>query len=328
MTTITLVNIGSSPNDGTGDDLRTAFDKANGNFSNIALALSSGNAYTNLNIENTVTSGNLVTGAVTANSVTVTQDVAAGNVSINNLTANGNVTATGLTATSARVTGNLVVGQIAGNNKVSGGYLFVNGVGGSGTAGQTGISPGYQYYAMNANLVLPNGAGDVRIFNSNVFLAAATTYEFDLLFCVQRNITTLSSTQLQLNFGTAAVSNPASLYWINYHWSTGNASPGAFGGTVFGSAGSGNIAFGWANVATNVAITAASTAGAATVWATARGTFTTNTAGWIAPTVAYSTSPGGISYVQGGSRMKIAAVGIGAAGSGTAGGNVAIGTWA
>lgn len=328
MTTITLVNIGSSPNDGTGDDLRTAFDKTNANFSNVSLALSSGNAYTSISVENTVTSGNLITGAATANSLTVTGSTSAGNITANNVSATANVSAVGLTATTATVSGNLAVGSILGNAQVRAGYLFVNGAGGSGAAAQTGISPGYQYYAMNANLVLPNGAGDVRIFNSNVFLASATTYEFDLLFCVQRNITTLTSTQLQLNFGPAVVSGAASLYWINYQWAAGNASPGSFGGTVFGAAGSGNIAFGWANVATNVAVTAASTAGAATVWATAKGTFTTNTAGWIAPTVAYSAAPGGISYVQGGSYMKIAAVGFGAAGSGTSGGNVRIGTWA
>ena len=34
-TTYTAVNKGSSPNDGTGDDLRTAFDKVNQNFGNI-----------------------------------------------------------------------------------------------------------------------------------------------------------------------------------------------------------------------------------------------------------------------------------------------------
>jgi len=29
-----LINVGTSPNDGTGDDLRTAFVKVNNNFSN------------------------------------------------------------------------------------------------------------------------------------------------------------------------------------------------------------------------------------------------------------------------------------------------------
>jgi hypothetical protein len=36
MSTFANINIGSAPNDGTGDPLRNAFDKINHNFSNIA----------------------------------------------------------------------------------------------------------------------------------------------------------------------------------------------------------------------------------------------------------------------------------------------------
>ena len=209
-------------------------------------------------------------------------------------------------------------------NVTTGGYLFSNATGGGGTlTNQTGLAPAYQYYAMNGNLLVPNGTGDQRIFNANVFLAASTVYEFEVAFAVFRNITTVASTALQFNLGQN-LTGVTTTNWVNYNFFAGNASPGNLGGQVIGANFTGNTVAGWANVLSNVTFTNASTASASDIWALVKGTIVTNSGGWISPRVAYTVAPGGVSYVQGGSYMKIAAVGIGS--SYTA--NVSIGTWA
>ena len=216
-------------------------------------------------------------------------------------------------------------GAVAVNGNVTtGGYLFSNATGGSGTlTNQTGLAPAYQYYAMNGNLLVPNGTGDQRIFNANVFLAASTVYEFEVAFAVFRNITAVASTSLQFNLGQN-LTGVTTTNWVNYNFFTGNASPGSYGGEIFGANFTGNTVAGWANVLSNVTFTNASTASASDIWALVKGTIVTSTAGWVSPRIAYTAAPGGVSYVQGGSYMKIAAVGIGSSGAA----NVSIGTWA
>ena len=50
-----IINIGTSPNDGSGDPLRVAFDKINNNFANLSsTAVISSNTYTTGNIANQV----------------------------------------------------------------------------------------------------------------------------------------------------------------------------------------------------------------------------------------------------------------------------------
>jgi hypothetical protein len=181
---------------------------------------------------------------------------------------------------------------------------------------------------MNGNLLLPNVTGDVRIFNANVFLAANTNYEFEVAFAVTRNITAVTSTSLQFNLGsgnaTGILTGVAGPNWVNYNFFAGNASPGNYGGVVAGGNFSGNTVAGWGNVLANVTFTNASTAPATDIWALVKGTIVTSTAGWVSPRVAYTAAPGGVSYVQGGSYMKIAAVGIGSSYTS----NVVVGTWA
>jgi len=118
------INIGASVNDGTGDPLRTAFDKINDNFdelylfdSNVAgddtqVLFNDGEAFgadtdftynktTNaLTVTGNVTGGNLVTsGLVSAGNVTATNLTIAGNVT-GDLTATGNITGGNLSGTS------------------------------------------------------------------------------------------------------------------------------------------------------------------------------------------------------------------------------------
>jgi hypothetical protein len=49
---IQTINLGAYPNDGTGDDLRTAFKKINDNFSEVWLEILSNNKKTNPNVNN------------------------------------------------------------------------------------------------------------------------------------------------------------------------------------------------------------------------------------------------------------------------------------
>ena len=47
VTNYEIINIGASPNDGSGDPLRVAFDKINNNFANLSsTAVISSNTYT------------------------------------------------------------------------------------------------------------------------------------------------------------------------------------------------------------------------------------------------------------------------------------------
>lgn len=269
-----------------------------------------------------------VIGNILANSVSSTGNVIGGLAqfaSINS-TPIGNATASTGAFTTLTTSG----ATSFNSNVTAGGYLFSNAIGGSGSlTNQTGIAPAYQYYAMNGNLLLPNGTGDVRIFNANVFLSASTAYEFEVSFAVFRNITpTVTSTQLQFNLGsgvaTGILAGIATTNWVNYTFFSGNASPGNYGGEVVGANFTGNTIAGWGNVLANITFTNASTAGAADIWTLIKGTIVTSTAGWVSPRVAYTAAPGGVSYVQGGSYMKIAAIGIGSSGSA----NVSVGTWA
>jgi hypothetical protein len=84
------------------------------------------------------------------------------------------------------------------------------------------------------------------------------------------------------------------------------------------------LTIGFANVASNVSLTISALSTAAhTNWASIKGIIATSTAGWISPRVNFD-SAAGVCYVQAGSYMKIAAIGIGSSG----GSNVSIGTWA
>lgn len=225
--------------------------------------------------------------------------------------------------------GNLTV---TGNLNV-GGYLFATGSGGSGSNSiNQAIAPAYQYYALNANVGLADGIGDQRIFNANVFLPAATTFEFECLFSIYKNLAVSNSPGvLQFNLG-ANLPGVAGFNSIAYQYFSGNSitaitttgsgplAPGFGAGTQPGAL----LTIGFANVASNVSLTiGALNTAAHTNWASIKGIIATSTAGWISPRVNFD-SGAGLCYVQAGSYMKIAAIGQGVAG----GSNVSIGSWA
>jgi hypothetical protein len=262
----------------------------------------------------------------------VTGNILATVAEVGSVEAAGVVYANSSAATSSTSTGALIVpngGLGLGGNLYAGGYLFASpsgGNGGTGTATQIGVVPAYQYYALNANVVMPSGTGDMRLFSTNVFVAGSTTYEFECRFDIYKNLSAAAGTggALQFNLGTN-ITGAASFHRINYQFVSANVTTAAvFGGTVVSSTASA-VTHGFANVATNVAISATTASSASQhYWATIKGILIINTAGWISPRVAYTVAPGGVVYVQQGSCMKIAAIGYGAASSS----NVSIGTWA
>lgn len=109
---ISGINIGSSPNDGTGDDIRDAFLKVDTNFSNLSSFLNSTSSdFLNANVEfnlnvNTANVTNLLTENTVGTTASFTNSVTANTVTSNNALTSlgtssfiGNVTAANVTVT-------------------------------------------------------------------------------------------------------------------------------------------------------------------------------------------------------------------------------------
>lgn len=95
---IDSIYIGAEPNDGTGDDIRTAFDKTDANFANISSFLASDVvtfATANLTSVNSTTGS--FTGTLTANTLVVTNPLSIdANITAGNLNANTGIHTTGV----------------------------------------------------------------------------------------------------------------------------------------------------------------------------------------------------------------------------------------
>jgi hypothetical protein len=242
-----------------------------------------------------------------------------------NITVNNTAPSTSATTGAVQVTGGMGIG----GNVYSSGYEFGNPAGGSGVAvpGLTGVRPAYQYYALNANVLIANGIGDQRIFGVNVFVAGGTIYEFETMFAIKRDSATAAGSGgfLQFNLGQN-LTGVATINSVNYQYISGNAVPNPTGATVITStASAANIGFG--NVNSNVGITS-SVFNQASVqnWAMIKGVINVGIAGWISPRINWTVAPGGVAYVQSGSYVKLAAVGWGALPAQTQA-NLSIGSW-
>jgi hypothetical protein len=67
---ITDIRTGTTPNDGTGDNIRTAFTKVDTNFGNLSSFLSGTSVdFTNANVAVKLTAGNVTAGNITLSSV-------------------------------------------------------------------------------------------------------------------------------------------------------------------------------------------------------------------------------------------------------------------
>ena len=149
-----IVNVGGSPNDGTGDGLRNAFIKINENFANIN---------TGLFLVGNVTTGTLdVSSAATVNSLTVNAVSALGG----NLVVAGNAVIQQSTAISGIVTAN---SGIASNTTTTGALVVTGGVGVSGNlslggnlrlGGLTIATPNYITVSANASYSLSSTVSD------------------------------------------------------------------------------------------------------------------------------------------------------------------------
>jgi hypothetical protein len=150
----TIVNVGSSPNDATGDGLRNAFIKINNNFANINAGLF---------LVGNVTTGVLdVSGAATVNSLTVNAVSALGG----NLVVAGNAVIQKATSISGIVTAN---SGVTSNSTSTGALVVAGGVGASGNLylggnfslnGLTIASPNYITVSANASYSLSSTVTD------------------------------------------------------------------------------------------------------------------------------------------------------------------------
>jgi hypothetical protein len=139
-TNYTAVNVGSTPNDGTGDDLRTAFDKVNQNFANI---YQQGAEVADWTVEGTVNAGFLVgDGSGLTNLPTQYSNVIVSNFLS---TYSGNVA-------SLNVTGNLIATsfEVNGNIYLSDDYVPAA-ANSSGVSGQIAYDSSYVYICVDAD---------------------------------------------------------------------------------------------------------------------------------------------------------------------------------
>jgi hypothetical protein len=139
-----IINIGSSPNDGLGDPLRTAFQKTNENFTvlfNISGITGIANGTSNISIPIANSSINfgvgnvsnvfsvLANGAITTGNHTVSSYLNAGNVtSAGTILANGTIQSLGgVTATTVTASANLVGGNLNVTNQLRASTLLLTG---------------------------------------------------------------------------------------------------------------------------------------------------------------------------------------------------------
>jgi hypothetical protein len=171
-----VINIGTAPNDGLGDPLRTAFGKTNNNFSQLfATSGVSGIANGTSNVNIPQANGNVViSSAGTANVLTVTGtgvNVAgtlnsSGLATLSNLSVTGTVISTGtiqsladVTAVTVTASGNLSANNAVITNNISAGLFTGNGAGLTGViaTGNVGAATQLTNGTTTMNIPVANG---------------------------------------------------------------------------------------------------------------------------------------------------------------------------
>jgi hypothetical protein len=103
---VTDINIGTTPNDGTGDNIRLAFSKVDNNFSNISTFLAGTSSdFLNANVSLNLYSNYLTTSNLFVSNATGTTASFSSNVTVGNLNANTGIHAGPATLTSLAVSG-------------------------------------------------------------------------------------------------------------------------------------------------------------------------------------------------------------------------------
>ena len=185
------INIGSNANDGTGDPLRTAFNKINANFSELYGAspfgqqitidgnqLSASESNADLVLSGSGT-GDVVAGAVRIHGTSITSDDSS-QIQINenldvggNITASGNITATG----NIFANGNINLGNAAGDQTKVVGVFEADQVQIDGTTITTNTTNG-------SLTIAGNGTGGVNVaditINDNVITTSQTNADLEL----------------------------------------------------------------------------------------------------------------------------------------------------
>jgi hypothetical protein len=171
-----IINVGTAPNDGLGDPLRTAFTKTNNNFSQLfATSGVSGIANGSSNVNIPQSNGNVViSSAGTANVITVTGtgvNIAgtlnsSGLATLSNLSITGTVISTGtiqsladVTAVTVTASGNLSANNAVITNNISAGLFTGNGSGLTGViaTGNVGAATQLTNGTTNMNIPVANG---------------------------------------------------------------------------------------------------------------------------------------------------------------------------
>jgi hypothetical protein len=232
------INIGTNPNDGTGDTLRTAMIKINQNFSdfygNFSINVSSGTLTTNnmtvigLSANSINASANIVSSsnvyakniiasnsAYIINNIYTTTIVASNNIVANNIYANGLIAISGNTTASPTVelTSN---GQVFLLTQASNGAIF------------------YTNYTANQSLYFSTEGSDSRIYfnvNNNIALSmnSSTVYFYNQVNIPTANISSAIniSNNTGLILGTSSKTTNGYTYLPNgllLQWGSSNAS--------------------------------------------------------------------------------------------------------
>ena len=171
-----IINVGTAPNDGLGDPLRTAFTKTNNNFSQLfATSGVSGIANGSSNVNIPQANGNVViSSAGTANVITVTGTGinvvgtlnSSGLATLSNLSVTGTIISTGtiqsladVTAVTVTASGNLSANNAVITNNISAGLFTGNGAGLTGViaAGNVGAATQLTNGTTTMNIPVANG---------------------------------------------------------------------------------------------------------------------------------------------------------------------------
>jgi len=122
--TVTPINVGTAPNDGSGDPIRTAFQITNSNFSNIALNIGgnvTGIANGTSNIQINSSNGNPTVSVAGVANVAVFRT--SGISLLGNVTAGGSINAVSITTGSFYSPGNISAGNIFSPGTISGNLI-------------------------------------------------------------------------------------------------------------------------------------------------------------------------------------------------------------
>jgi hypothetical protein len=173
---------------------------------------------------------------------------------------------------------------------------------------QRGVVPGMQFYRLDSSLAGSNVNTAQSIFGVGVTLSASTVYAFQAVCAISKTAGTTSHT-IGLSFGGTATLNN-----IAY------SNAGLFKSTGFTGVTAPDV-LSYIQVATNTAVTAATTAASVQFITNLHGTVSVNAGGTFIPQYTLSAAPGGAYTTAAGCYFLIYPLAA-------SGANVNVGTWA